>query len=403
MGRQTKLGAVIVIMVVMVAVLVASTTTADTAEGHQRPRSHVPWPGVTLSSLGAPAAMGASPATCDRPAGCRDRAIAAGSSRRRSGGNGSDGGGDSAGLSTTSTPGGSTGTSTGDATGSGSTILSTTTTTTTRPGTTATGATGGSGGPGTGQTWWVPPAALSWQWELDHPLDLSSASDMGTGVSTYLGTPAPDPTVYDIDGFDNSAATVSALHARGDHVICYIEVGAAENYRSDYSQFPPSDLGDAVSGYPSERYLDIEDGTVVRIIEARIAMCAAKGFDAIEPDIDDSYTDSTGFTISEAQNLQYDATLAAYAHSLGLAWGLKNGDDPSFAAAMEPTADFVLDEQCHQYDTCSSFDPFASAGKAVLEVEYSESPSLFCPAANAADEDALKMDVALSGGRLPCR
>ncbi len=92
---------------------------------------------------------------------------------------------------------------------------------------------------GAGQTWWRPPAALSWQWELDHPLDLSSAADMGTGVSTYVGTPAPDPTVYDIDGFDNPAATVSALHARGDHVICYIEVGAAENYRPDYAQFPP--------------------------------------------------------------------------------------------------------------------------------------------------------------------
>ncbi len=226
---------------------------------------------------------------------------------------------------------------------------------------------------------------------------------MGTGVSTYLGTPAPDPTVYDIDGFDNTAATVGALHARGDHAICYLEVGAAESYRPDYSQFPSTDLGSVVSGYPAERYLDIKDPTVVRIIEARIAMCASKGFDAVEPDIDDSYTDTTGFSITETQNVQYDTTLAAYAHGLGLGWALKNGDDPGFAASMQPVADFVIDEQCHQYDTCSSFQPFASAGKAVLEVEYSEAPTLFCPAANAANEDALKMDVSLSGGRLPCR
>ncbi len=158
-----------------------------------------------------------------------------------------------------------------------------------------------------------------------------------------------------------------------------------------------------VSGYSSERYLNIGDTAVVRIIEARIAMCASKGFDAVEPDIDDSYTESTGFPMSQAQNVQYDTTLAAYAHGLGLAWALKNGDDPSFAAALQPVADFALDEQCHEYDTCSSFDPFASAGKAVLEVEYSTSPSQFCSAANAADEDALKMTVALSGGRLPCR
>ncbi len=226
---------------------------------------------------------------------------------------------------------------------------------------------------------------------------------MGTGASTYLGAPAPGPSVYDIDGFDNTPATVSALHARGDHVICYIEVGAAESYRSDYAQFPGADLGTPVSGYPSERYLNIGDATVTRVVEARIAMCAAKGFDAVEPDIDDSYTDSTGFAISQVENVRYDTTLAVYAHSLGMAWGLKNGDDPSFAASMQPSADFALDEQCHQYDTCSSFDPFASAGKAVLEVEYSLAPTQFCPAANRADEDALKMDVALSGGRTPCR
>ncbi len=226
---------------------------------------------------------------------------------------------------------------------------------------------------------------------------------MGTGVSTYLGARAADPSAYDIDGFDNTAATVSALHAHGDHVICYIEVGAAETYRPDYAQFPVADLGSQVSGYPSERYLNIGDAAVTRVIEARISMCAAKGFDAVEPDIDDSYTDSTGFAITQTQNVRYDTTLAAYSHGLGLAWGLKNGDDPSFAAAMQPAADFALDEQCHQYDTCSSFDPFASAGKAVLEVEYSVTPSQFCPAANSADEDALKLDVSLSGGRIPCR
>jgi hypothetical protein len=252
-------------------------------------------------------------------------------------------------------------------------------------------------------TWWHPPAEVAWQWELDHPLNLASPSDMGTGVTDYLGAPAADPSVYDIDGFDNSAATVSALHARGDRAVCYIEVGAAESYRPDYGDFPAADLGAAVSGYPQERYVNINDAAVIRVIEARIAMCATKGFDAIEPDIDDSYSDQTGFAISEAENVQYDKALAAYAHGLGLAWALKNGDDQSFAAQMEPTADFVLDEQCHQYDTCASFAPFASAGKAVLEVEYSESPSQFCPAANAANEDAMAMDVSLSGGRQPCR
>jgi hypothetical protein len=275
----------------------------------------------------------------------------------------------------------------------------TTTSTSTEPATTTTT----TAPPASTSSWWSPPLVVEWQWELDHPLNLASASDMGTGVATYLGTPAADPTVYDIDGFDNPASTVSALHAAGDHVICYIEVGAAENYRPDYSEFPTADLGAVMDGYPDERYLNINDPAVVQVIEARISMCASKGFDAIEPDIDDSYTDSTGFPITESENVAYDATLAAYAHSLGLGWALKNGDDPSFAAAVEPVADFVIDEQCHQYDTCASFAPFVSAGKAVLEVEYSLPADQFCPAANAADEDAMEMNVDLNGGRLPCR
>src|ERR1019366_9097003 len=80
-------------------------------------------------------------------------------------------------------------------------------------------------------TWWTPPLGnVPWQWEIDHPLNLSSASDMGTGVTTYTGAPAPDPVVYDIDGIENPASTVTALHAAGDHAICYIEVGTACNY-----------------------------------------------------------------------------------------------------------------------------------------------------------------------------
>src|SRR5215472_12568274 len=178
---------------------------------------------------------------------------------------------------------------------------------------------------GPGMTWWQPGTGdLPWQWELSHEIVTTSASDLGTGDTTYSGASAKAPAVYDIDGFDNTAADVSALHALGKKVICYIEVGAAENYRPDYGQFAAADLGSTVQGYPSEKYVNIKSASVVAIIEARIAMCAQKGFDGIEPDIDDSYTDTTGFTISEADDVAYLTALSAYAHSLGVAWGLKN-------------------------------------------------------------------------------
>ncbi|MBV8527419.1 MAG: endo alpha-1,4 polygalactosaminidase, partial [Candidatus Dormibacteraeota bacterium] len=81
---------------------------------------------------------------------------------------------------------------------------------------------------------WIPSTApTGWQWEIGHPLSTSSSTDMGTGLASFVGGPAINPTVYDIDGFDNPASTVAALHALGDHVVCFIEAGAAENYRSD--------------------------------------------------------------------------------------------------------------------------------------------------------------------------
>jgi hypothetical protein len=44
---------------------------------------------------------------------------------------------------------------------------------------------------------------------------------MGTGATLPIGQPAPNPVAYDIDGILNPASTVTALHAAGDHVICY--------------------------------------------------------------------------------------------------------------------------------------------------------------------------------------
>jgi len=254
--------------------------------------------------------------------------------------------------------------------------------------------------------WWHPGSApIEWQWELDHPLHLSSPKDMGEGATTPSGNPAGNPTVYDIDGFQNPASTVAALHRAGDRVICYIEVGAAENYRPDYHEFLTRDLGKKVPGYPAERYLDIDSVRVRRIIEARIAMCHRKGFDGVEPDIDDSYSDDTGFTITEAANVAYDLALAAYAHHLGLAWGQKNGDnDPHFSRLVEPRADFLLDEQCFQYATCGIVaPPYLRARKAVFEVEYSLPRSRFCAQANGLEFNSMKMNVALAGGRQPCR
>jgi len=115
--------------------------------------------------------------------------------------------------------------------------------------------------------------------------------------------------VYDIDGILNTAATVSALHAEGDHAICYIEVvqpatttprrrGTATTY---YAQYQAAGvLGDKLSGYP-EYFLNINSPATVSITEAMInQQCAAKGFDAVETDLDETYAGGDGTTASRS-------------------------------------------------------------------------------------------------------
>lgn len=260
-------------------------------------------------------------------------------------------------------------------------------------------------------SWWTPGGGnIEWQWEIGHPLNTASAADMGTGQTAYNGATAPatNPTVYDIDGFDNPASTVTALHSTGKKVICYIEVGAAENYRPDYASFPAAALGNVMPGYSSERYVDIRNATVVSIIEQRIAMCQAKGFDAVETDIDESYTSSTGFPLTKANEEAFMVTLSNYMHAHGLSWVAKNLDDTgdSYAADMFPNADALLTEECNNYGTCGLFSGYLGH-KAVFNAEYTsdgQTTGKFCPQDNQAGINGVLFNVNLDGSlRSTCR
>jgi hypothetical protein len=259
---------------------------------------------------------------------------------------------------------------------------------------------------------WEPAASatLEWQWELDHPLSTSSAADLATSDTAYNGDtpPATDPTVYDIDGFDNSAATVAALHARGAKVICYIDVGTSENWRPDYASFPAALQGSS-NGWAGERWLDTSPAgpdysTLQSIMMARFEMCASKGFDAVEPDNMDGSENSTGFSITNAQQDAYDEWVATAVHSLGMSVAQKNFEDQS--ATLAPYFDFVIEEQCFQYNDCNDLAPYTAANKAVLEVEYSDqgaNPASYCSTAIADHFSSVEFDTSLDAKvRVPC-
>jgi hypothetical protein len=233
--------------------------------------------------------------------------------------------------------------------------------------------------PTAGAHHWIPPRRLTWYWQLTGRVQ--NSVDVGA---------------YDIDGFDTSAREVAALHKLHRRVICYIDAGTWENWRPDARRFPAYVLGKP-NGWPGERWLDVHRLSVLKpIMRARFQMCRRKGFDAIEPDNIDGFENHTGFRISAREQLVYDRWLARTAHRLGLAVFEKN--DPEQARRLEPYFDGVLDEQCNQYQECSSFQVYLTAGKPVLNAEYKRSlyPG-FCGSDNRVGIMGALYNLALDG------
>jgi hypothetical protein len=234
---------------------------------------------------------------------------------------------------------------------------------------------------------WRPTPGTSWQWQL----------------STQVGTPL-DVDAYDVDGFDSSARTVNRLHDNGSKAICYLSVGSWENWRPDKNKFPRRVLGNNYDGWPGEKWLDIRRlGVLGPIMGARMDMCKQKGFDAIEPDNMDGYTNRTGFELTAADQLRYNRWLARAAHERGLAIAMKNDQDQ--VNALVSDYDFAITEDCFDQGWCNRMSPFVQQDKAVLAAEYTDTGARlakFCPKARNLNFDAILKKRNLDAWRRSC-
>jgi hypothetical protein len=247
---------------------------------------------------------------------------------------------------------------------------------------------------------WKPALNARWQYQLQGVAAYASTGGINVGISAvpYTGGTAVSPTVFDIDLYVDPAvagnsstintAAVNAIHAAGGRALCYMSAGSWENWRPDAGAFPSSVLG-AKNGWAGERWLDIRQTSILLpIMEARVQKCVQGGFDGVEWDNVDGYSNRTGFPLTAADQLNYDSQLANLAHKYGLTVALKN--DVEQLVDLAPYFDYAVNEQCQQYSECDGYTTyFTGAGKAVFQVEYKLKTSRFCPQANSVNRNAI--------------
>lgn len=240
----------------------------------------------------------------------------------------------------------------------------------------------------TGTKWYKPSVSISWQWQLDGNVNTDYPVDL-----------------YDIDLFNSSPTLIDKLKASGKKVICYFSAGSYEDSREDKNKFMTAELGNALDGWPDERWLDIRSLNVAEIMISRLNLAIQKGCDGVEPDNMDAYLNNSGFDLSIRDQLAFNKFIANESHKRGLSVGLKN--DLEQVPELVNFFDFSVNEQCHEFEECNKLEAFIKVGKPVLNAEYMqkyiEDPNerkVLCDAANHAQFSTLILPLKLDDSLL---
>lgn len=163
--------------------------------------------------------------------------------------------------------------------------------------------------------------------------------------------------------------------AAGLYNICYVNAFQTQpGAEAEWGDLVLRDAnGDVVMDEDwGEALLDLrtEDkrGRVAAKVNAWTDDCAAKGYQAIEPDNYDSFTRSKGL-LAEGDAQAYIRLLSAHAHGKGLAIGQKNTAE--LAGNRQANGlDFAVAEECGEQDSCDEYVP--AFGDNVIVIEYTD-------------------------------
>ncbi len=198
-------------------------------------------------------------------------------------------------------------------------------------------------------------------------------------------------------------------------VTCYITAGTLENWRSDSELLDPRILGNTYSGFADERWIDIRQLSKLRPwLEAKMDMCKAKGFDAIEFDNVDGWStaNNVGLNITPEDEVAFIVYLSWAAHERGMSMALKSNVEQ--VPQVLNYVDFAVVEECFANQECTRNDPnsdgkygydlFINDGKPVFEVEYNpySVSNNVCSRSNALKFSTLYKNVDLDAYRVSC-
>ncbi|XP_035716571.1 uncharacterized protein LOC118439401 [Folsomia candida] len=186
------------------------------------------------------------------------------------------------------------------------------------------------------------------------------------GVDRFYNTPG-DYVFLDLD---LSQAIISQYAAAGRTVMCYVNVGAWEEWRLDAGNFPPEVIGsDAL--YPGEKWLDIRQTDVlIPLMRQRFMAAERKGCKGVDTDNLNGFEAQTGFSLTAEDQLVYNREIAAEIKNLGMLAGLKN--DHSQVSELVGNFDFAVVQNCSATNNCAVLGTFISSGKPVFDIESTD-------------------------------
>lgn len=235
---------------------------------------------------------------------------------------------------------------------------------------------------------YVPPVDARWFAQLDGSVDFSQ-----------------DFELFYVDALNVDASELAALHDQHKHYLCYLSAGTLESFRDDAADFPDSVIGNELSGYPNERWLDVRSDSVRSLMARRVQALAALGCDGVPPSSLAVHAADTGFDLSLSDALDYARFLAERLHAAGMSAGLTGPVE--LTQELWPTFDFALAIGCVAGSGCTEYGPFTQAKKTVLHVELGEpvdrdAPGL-CKSAQMLGFEALVSDRGFTGNCVDCR